>query len=126
MTLEINRHQTYYISNRERILESRRKRRRKFPVKVMLDAAENRARKLGVPFDLTEADITIPETCPILGECLVPLTRYAPSLDRIDNRKGYTRDNIQIISRKANAMKNDATNEELRKFASWVNKQNGT
>jgi len=47
-------------------------------------------------------------------------TEYAPSLDRIDSRKGYTKDNIQVISNKANILKNDATLSELKMFAKWI------
>ena len=36
-----------------------------------------------------------------------------PSIDRIDNNKPHTIDNIQIISTKANLHKNDATIEEM-------------
>ena len=42
------------------------------------------------------------------------------SIDAIDPTKGYNPDNIQIISMKANAMKNSASKEELAKFAEWV------
>jgi hypothetical protein len=47
----------------------------------------------------------------------------APSLDKIDPKLGYVPGNIQVISHKANAMKWDATREELRAFAKWVLKE---
>lgn len=43
----------------------------------------------------------------------------SPSLDRIDNTKGYTPDNIWVISQRANAMKSAASDEELVRFAEW-------
>lgn len=58
--------------------------------------------------------------CPILGIKLQFNTgNYAgsrwnsPSLDRIDNSKGYTKENVHIISSRANIIKRDATIEEL-------------
>lgn len=84
-----------------------------------------RARYIKVDFNLDESDIEIPEVCPILG---LQIKRgknkkpedFSPSVDRVDPTKGYTKGNVQIISNKANAMKNSATPEELRMFAKWV------
>lgn len=44
----------------------------------------------------------------------------SPSLDRIDNDIGYVKDNIWVISQRANQMKGDASKEELICFAKWV------
>jgi hypothetical protein len=66
--------------------------------------------------------LSFPLSCPILD---VPLdykkhTEYSPSIDRIDNSKGYIDGNIQVVSIKANRMKNSATESELIKFAQNV------
>ena len=46
--------------------------------------------------------------------------RISPSIDRIDSTKGYTKDNIQIISWRANRIKNDSTPEELMQIATYM------
>lgn len=87
---------------------------------AMLTSAKNRAARKGLEFNLELSDIVIPEKCPLLEvpfhfgtkECY----DYSPSIDRIDNSKGYVKGNIQIISMKANAMKNSASLEELYTF----------
>lgn len=70
--------------------------------------------------------IIAPTKCPILGVPLVfgggksgPLPN-GYSVDRIVPENGYVRENIQIISVKANMIKTNASREELRKFAVWV------
>lgn len=86
----------------------------------MLTAAKDRSRLRGLDFNLDLEDIVTPSHCPILGVEMVIKGRYAPSLDRIDPLRGYIKGNVQVISRKANVMKNDATPEELKEFALWV------
>ncbi len=85
-----------------------------------------RARKSGLEFNISVDDIVVPTHCPILGiELTHSLGRGQlqtnSSVDRIDPTKGYVKGNIQVISRKANTMKSNATNEELKAFATWVN-----
>jgi hypothetical protein len=87
--------------------------------------AKHTAAKKGYDFDLTEEDIHIPEKCPYLD---VPLTKiygagqldFNASIDRIDSTKGYVKGNVQIISRMANRMKNNASEEQLVTFANKV------
>lgn len=95
--------------------------------RIMLIAARDRTLKQGLP----ECDLTIeyiesliPEVCPILG---IPLKvgngrpePGSPSLDRVVPSLGYVHGNVQVISNKANMMKQDASWAELRRFAVWV------
>jgi hypothetical protein len=70
-------------------------------------------------FSITASDITIPDTCPVLGIKLKISERgsgrqnTAPSLDRVDNTKGYVPGNVEVISWRANALKRDITPEEM-------------
>ena len=44
----------------------------------------------------------------------------SPSIDRIDSTKGYTRNNVQIISWKANRLKAYATVEDLEILVAYL------
>lgn len=88
--------------------------------KTLFLNARKRARDMGLEFDLEESWIKIPERCPLLGIKISFLGRMnnrdsSASVDRIDPRKGYTKDNVWIISYRANRIKNDASVEELGK-----------
>lgn len=114
---------TWYTENKEKAL-ARNKERRKDNRKVLLEAAQNRSRAKNIPIDITIDDIVIPEYCPALG---IKLERgkgkfisASPSLDRINPALGYIKGNVQVISSKANAMKNDASKEHLLSFARWI------
>lgn len=84
-------------------------------------AAKQRAERYGLDFDIELSDIVVPTHCSYLGVELRPGSKgnYAnsPSLDRIDNSKGYVKGNIQVISTKANTAKSNLTLDELRQFA---------
>lgn len=90
------------------------------PAYRLLTRAKSRAKIANLDFDITEEDIVIPELCPVLGVPFEYKTYYTASLDRIDSSKGYVKGNVQVMSHKANAMKNSATKEELVKFARWI------
>jgi len=81
----------------------------------MWKSARDRAIKKGLEFSIRVEDIKIPKTCPLLNKELIENDReYTPSLDRINSSKGYTIDNIWVISHRANQIKNDATLDELK------------
>ena len=90
----------------------------------LLQDARRRARKAGLPCNLTIEDVSIPAMCPVLN---IPILRpggktcnNSPSVDRIIPELGYVRGNVQVISYMANAMKRNATIDQLLTFANWV------
>jgi hypothetical protein len=95
------------------------------PEKRLLSCAKQRARLKGLPFELTEQDIFIPEYCPVFG---IKLDRHrtgkhsddSPSLDRLDPSKGYVRGNVIVMSYRANMIKNCGSSEEHRRIAAWM------
>lgn len=85
----------------------------------MLWSAKGRAKRKNVDFSLNLEDIVIPNVCPLLGISLRAnksggkLTPGSPTLDRKDPGLGYTKDNIWVISHKANRAKNNLSLAEL-------------
>ena len=95
-------------------------------LKTLITRLKASAKKRNIPFDLSASDLDelgLPLTCPVLH---IPLKfhRGAPqddsySIDRIDSSKGYTADNITIISNRANILKRDATLTELKQLVEY-------
>lgn len=86
-----------------------------------------RCKKKGIPFDINAEDIVIPAHCPVYGIPLFwtdKITDNTPSVDRFNPMKGYTKDNICVISYAANRHKNNATIEQLERLVTWM-KQRG-
>lgn len=85
--------------------------------KYLLLKAKASARKLGLPCNLQESDIIVPDTCPVLG---IPLKAHmegrawnTPTLDRIDPKGGYVKGNVVVVSWRANRLKCDASLAEI-------------
>ena len=91
----------------------------------MLRLAKKRSKKRNIFFNITIEDIDIGTECPILGTPFrVGRANWhdSPSLDRIDNRRGYEKDNVIVVSMMANSIKNQATPEQIKKVGNFYEK----
>jgi len=94
----------------------------------LLHQAKARSRSKGLEFDLTNEALKdkypADGKCPVYGFYLEwgnsGFREKSPSIDRIDSTKGYTKDNIQIISWKANRLKADFTLEDIETLVSFL------
>lgn len=111
----------WYLNNEKRIKAHRKTYKKEY---FILSAAKNRAKSKDLEYDIDESDIIIPVYCPVLGIKLglfnTKLSWDSPTLDRIDNAKGYIKGNVAIISWRANCLKGAATLEELEAIVAWV------
>jgi hypothetical protein len=104
----------------------------KYPNKNLFYNAKRRAKTKNLEFSITLKDIQLPKSCPVLGIPLYidPIFNngkkgrggHGYSIDRINLDKVYTKDNICIISDRANRLKSDATIEELEKILDYMKK----
>lgn len=100
--------------------------RNKSPLIRLWSGLKNRSRRLMRDFDIKQEDLILPKYCPILGIKIdysyEKRKNNSPSVDRVDNSKGYTKDNIVICSWRANRLKNDATFEEIENIYKFMKK----
>jgi hypothetical protein len=106
--------------NRKKVAARQKELRRQDPRNHMCHAAKYRAKRDDLPFDLKYTDFKIPEFCPVLG---IPLVMgegkhhsNSPTLDKIIPQLGYVKDNVIVVSHRANSLKSDATLEELKQI----------
>lgn len=99
------------------------------PDRTLFHAAKSRAQKKGIEFTITPADVVIPEVCPVFGTPLRVKSGEtlggigdAPSLDRIDNSRGYVLGNVAVISSRANRLKSDSSVSELKAIIAYMEK----
>lgn len=116
----------YSAANPARTRSANKKWRESNPLRRLVSVAKCRAKRIGVPFDLSMADLVVPDICPVLGIRMAfgekKQNDNCPSLDRIDNTKGYVRGNVVVISWRANRLKSDATIAELQAIAAFYRK----
>lgn len=112
-------HPKWRAANRDKVNTYSRTYNTKHWRERMLTHAKSRAKKANIPFNITLEDLTFPEFCPALR---IPLV-YGPqdrrnnpnsaSLDRIVPSQGYVRGNVQVLSLRANLIKQNATAAEI-------------
>jgi hypothetical protein len=101
--------------------------RRRNPIKAKLSGIRNQCQQRGLAFNLDASDFPTNPICPIFGTQL----SYDPderdhlkkaSIDRVNPSKGYTKDNVEIISLRANTLKNNVTKKELYALITYIDK----
>ena len=100
------------------------------PKRGLLNWARRRVKESGLPYNLTVDDFEIPEFCPVLGIPLKvgkgKLHDFSPTLDRLVPELGYVKGNVEVISYKANRMRNNATLDELKLLVRWLENKDNT
>src|SRR5579885_1802887 len=94
----------------------------------ILQHIRQRARANGYETDLELSDIPeVPDVCPVLGIKLKkgkgPLSDFSVSIDKINPNLPYLKkykNNLRLISYRANRIKNDATIDELEKIILYI------
>ena len=97
-------------------------------IRIAIRRRKSQTKNKNYDFNIELEDLEIPTHCPILGLELtfgkgIKVRETSATLDRIDSSKGYVKGNVQIISYRANRIKNDATLDELIKLGEWASNE---
>ena len=103
------------------------------PYAALVAGVVSRAQRKGIPYDQKYLrGLVSPERCPVFGTPIgFNLTKgqrphiNTASIDQIIPGQGYVPGNVQIMSKLANQMKNNATPEQLLQFSEWIQKTYG-
>lgn len=118
------RSRQWQLNNPEKFREILKKSRSKDDRRRLFNAAKNRSKNKKLDFNLSIEDIIIPTQCPYLNtKFIYGDYNKSMSIDRINPNLGYVKGNTEVISTKANRMKNTATKDELILFASNIIKR---
>lgn len=91
------------------------------PLRPILWNTKRNCLKRNIEFSISEEDLEVPEYCPLLGIKLQ--TNFGArqdnsySIDRLDPTKGYFKENVWVVSWRANDLKRNATYQELELLA---------
>lgn len=99
-----------------------------YRLQMLINASKQRAKSKGREHNITIEDLKAiypsDGRCPIFGNILefneAGFRDSSPSIDRIDSSKGYTIDNIQVISWKANRIKGAASLQDLEMLVAYL------
>lgn len=95
--------------------------------KQMFYCIKSVAKRKGLAFNLEPSDIKIPSRCPVLGIRLRTvsgkLCENTPCVTRIDNARGYTVDNIDVVSNKALILLSRFTSEDIEMALDYYKKK---
>jgi hypothetical protein len=120
---------TYRKEHLTQYAEYQRNSRGRRPRETLVEQARGRAKRDGLPCDITVELLEWPTHCPVLGVELdytqTPpgerrIRTNSPTLDRRVNKLGYVRGNVFVISHRANRIKSDATAAELKAVAEYA------
>lgn len=106
----------WYARNKTKASLGQVKYRKEQPLRYLITSGRRRAKKRGIDFSISIDDLTMPTHCPLLGVPIDPFSGnidFHPSLDRLDNTKGYVPGNVAVVSHRANRIKSDSTHSEL-------------
>ena len=122
------RWETWAQRNPEKAKAKVKKWRQQNPRQTLLISARSRAQKKAMIFELTLDDIPdIPAVCPIAQIELKARPDgkmgpwdFSPTLDRIDDSKGYVPGNVRVISHRANRWKSNMLVEDVERLLKYM------
>lgn len=125
----------YYGNNKEQCIKNQVSYRNSIDPKVLwargvVISSRKRAKIKGWAHTINAEYILsiLTDKCPVFGTVFIlygnkTVGPESPSLDRIDPKLGYVIGNIAVISHRANTIKSNASVEEIRKVADWLELQ---
>lgn len=117
-------------ANKEAATAATQRYRAKHPAEYLLAGARQRARHEGYGCALTLADIEAllrPMKCALTGLSLSwghSRNDLQPSLDRIDNAKGYLPENTRVVAWRINMMRGNLPDEDFLHYARLLVQEN--